>query len=83
MNPRPHDLESERCWCGPDLRQICPECEGEDGDRQRCWRCKADPIGPGWVEPYDDDRPILIIHKDAGVQQDEATLVVERDASQR
>lgn len=83
MPPRQHDHESEHCWCGPDLRQICPECDGEDPERFSCWRCKADTLGPGWVEPYDDQVPLVVQHKDAGAQHDELTLVVERDASQR
>lgn len=63
MSARSHHTDSADCWCQPDLRQICPECEAADNVRASCWRCKADPLGAGWVAPYDDERTTVIIHR--------------------
>lgn len=58
---RPHEEDNEHCWCGPDLFQVCPECEREVANEgPPCWRCNR----KGLVEPYDEDFPMVIVHKD-------------------
>jgi hypothetical protein len=51
---------SEMCWCGPLIRQVCPESPSKGDCAADCWRCE----GTGWVEPYDDTLSIAILHKE-------------------
>ena len=58
------------CWCNPQFRQACPECEYGEGLAGvaevfpgqalvvECWRCD----GLGLVEPYDDLEPKIVVH---------------------
>lgn len=55
---RPHETESERCWCGPKLLQPCPLCP--DDPRADCLECR----GSGLVGEYDTNSPKIIVHHD-------------------
>ena len=60
------------CWCKPEMCQPCPVCEmGVYGELAAaalrrgppisdCWRCGGD----GLVEPYDDDKQLIVVHKE-------------------
>jgi DnaJ-class molecular chaperone len=55
-----HDVNSESCWCRPELKQLCPECKGHSQRQKRCWKC----LGEGLVDAYDDTLTSIIIHRD-------------------
>lgn len=58
-----HETDRIDCWCQPRVTQLCPEpgCFEDTGTEDPdCWRCG----GEGVVEPYDDDKPRLIVHAD-------------------
>lgn len=57
-----HDVNSDRCWCGPEVLQPCPEChEGtEYAQNPDCWQCQ----GRGLIPEYDPDSPSVVIHND-------------------
>lgn len=58
---REHDTNSDKCWCGPDLWQVCPEWSGVPGDvcAPGCWACD----GSGLVAPYSDENDTIIVHQ--------------------
>lgn len=43
-----HDVDSEDCWCCPEVLQPCPEChEGTRYTRNPdCWRCAGRGLVP-------------------------------------
>ena len=49
------DGDGSDCPCKPDIFQPCPECSATPG----CWRCG----GSGTVEPYDEDEPVVVVHR--------------------
>lgn len=58
--PLQHDVNSDSCWCNPELKQVCPELD-EDVNKCKsdCYRCG----GEGWVDVYDESLPIIILHR--------------------
>lgn len=54
------EREDCACWCNPEVSQVCPECEESEVAPPDCWRC----AGRGVVEPYDDDLPCIVVHRD-------------------
>ena len=62
---KPHDTNNSDCWCGPDVLQICRECDGNGwvplgGDESiMCWKCE----GQGLEPVYDDRLPAVIVHQ--------------------
>lgn len=54
------------CWCKPDLAQVCPEWTPEVGTKcpPECWRCG----GADLVEPWSDERIIMIMHQPGQAQ---------------
>lgn len=61
--------QGPNCWCHPEKRQSCPECENGEGldgvgavikvaPAVACWRCD----GHGLVEPYEDG-PTILVHR--------------------
>ena len=59
VSGRQHDVDSEHCWCGPEVMQLCLQCGGEE--RVGCWKCD----GRGLEPEYDDTFPAVIIHREA------------------
>ena len=69
MSLRWREHVDDDCWCKPTEYQVCPECD-DDPDavirtgkviaKKDCWRCSGD----GLVEPYDDDTPRIIVHRE-------------------
>lgn len=59
-DPLEHVEDDDRCWCNPDLYNICSEANDVGECHDDCWRCH----GEGLVELYDEDEPIIIIHRD-------------------
>jgi hypothetical protein len=59
--PAEHQVDNLDCWCEPELFQVCPEWSGVEWDHcpSSCWRCR----GKGWVEPYDDMRVTVVVHR--------------------
>ena len=62
---KPHDTNSADCWCGPDVLQICRECDGNGwtlafgDDGIECWKCE----GRGLEPVYDYSLPAVIVHQ--------------------
>jgi len=56
---RGHDLDGESCWCNPEVRRPCPECELTPN--ASCGCCQ----GSGLVSPERGDPgcALLIIHR--------------------
>lgn len=52
--------DSETCWCGPEVLQVCPESQGPGEEcGPGCWACE----GRGLVAPYDEEAPVLVSHR--------------------
>lgn len=62
-----HDIDSEDCWCKPEILQPCPDCEvDETGCRYKggrpsknCWHCQ----GRGLIARFDEESPVIIVHR--------------------
>ncbi len=66
---REHAANGERCWCAPNVYQVCPECDDDPDEVTRtgtviakkdCWRCG----GEGLVNRYDDELPNIVVHRE-------------------
>lgn len=55
LSGRLHVLAGTACWCGPDLKTLCGQCDG-DG----CWRCDH-----GAVPATIPEDALLVIHRKA------------------
>jgi hypothetical protein len=62
---REHETNDLRgsCWCGPEVRQLCPICSGDEEGRVSCGYCE----GSGLVPAFTDETsyPTLITHNAA------------------
>lgn len=56
--------DSADCWCGTTLLQVCPACEHEVDPPTWCRECS----GTGTVPKYDDNLPIIVVHRDRKVK---------------
>jgi hypothetical protein len=56
-----HRVDSPKCWCGPDVVQICPMC---GGSAEGCGYCLGQTGYKGLAWEYDEDLPAVIIHHD-------------------
>lgn len=58
-----HVTDGRRCWCDPELLQLCPACqldtEPETEPDPGCWQCG----GRGLVPMYDPDSDCVIVHR--------------------
>lgn len=62
---RRHDTSGTDCWCGPDVREVCPEC-AEAETSAGCWRC----WGVGAIpceDParYDGPYALMVVHRES------------------
>lgn len=70
-----HETDNDKCWCGPDLYQVCPEWSGVPGDvcEAGCWACK----GSGLVAPYDDTLDTIIVHQQVKEKEEQVAYPIE------
>ena len=60
------------CWCGAQVFEVCPECEGQPEDSPTCWRCGGGvEFDGGFVQrvlpcpdplAYEGPHGLLIVH---------------------
>lgn len=58
-----HDTTGAWCWCEPELKIVCPQCEELDEPNAECWECD----GEGLVRCPDSavlDERLVVVHRD-------------------
>ncbi len=55
---RNHVTEGGDCWCSPQFKAVCPECEDSRDPNPECWKCQGD----GLIIVSDFERADIISH---------------------
>lgn len=66
MTAHEHDVESEVCWCIPEVLHLCDECLDDpeaDADPD-CWKCAGRGLVPcDAPDPTNCDESHVIVHR--------------------
>lgn len=55
-----HDENNDKCWCDPEVLQICSELGDQENCLKDCWKCK----GRSLIDAYDETLDSVIVHRE-------------------